>query len=496
MEAKKIFIFLLCAFLLTAGMSGCLDEGQQSTSSDEKPFGIEGVYLLQKKNVDNVDITNQFIYNSIELKRNGKGVLCEIDYMGQRRQDVVYMFKDDNVEIVSGVKTYKYIFNEKEKTLEYNGTVNRRKVNMKYKFENNPKVPSERGKSSFDGELFGDNIDEDFYNYCPTIMMEGNNVMHIWYCGNSISGRVIDYIVYRKGILCGDGKWQFTEKEIILEPTPGTWDHVHTCDPSVVKGEFAYNNEHYDYLMAYLGCAEYNCTDNEVGIAVAKSPSGPWIKIDSLNPIANYVNSEEYSPDMWGYGQPCVINIDKKGKVILFYTKGVKSGTSTYLEEWDFSNLNQAIKLRETEIKNSGVVNAQGGADVINNADFAYDPVKHRIYCIKEDFPYPEDGGVNWITGSNVLMYMTLDKETGFDRLFKDYRWNICGKLSREATGNFRNHNAGIVTDEFGRIINPFEIPVVYTVCDPATDYPDWKSGGQWPALHTYRLHGYLFEVN
>ena len=52
---------------------------------------------------------------------------------------------------------------------------------------------------SFFEELFGESKDENFYNYCPSVMMEGNDVMHVWYCSNKDSGQVTDYVAYRKG---------------------------------------------------------------------------------------------------------------------------------------------------------------------------------------------------------------------------------------------------------------------------------------------------------
>jgi len=52
-----------------------------------------------------------------------------------------------------------------------------------------------------------------------------------------------------------------------------------------------------------------------------------------------------------------------------------------------------------------------------------------------------------------------------------------------------------ILTDEYGRLTNPYQIPVIYTRSDLREDYPDWELGGQWPALHTYRLYGYVIET-
>ena len=136
-------------------------------------------------------------------------------------------------------------------------------------------------------------------------------------------------------------------------------------------------------------CKTYDCTCNEVGIALAKNPEGPYIKADELNPIAEFYTSADYDKSSWGYGQPCVISSDNAGKILLFYTKGVKSGTYVYVEEWDLSDISKAKLVREGRLYDKGVVNASGQTDCINNADFAYDPFLKRLYCLKEDFPYP-----------------------------------------------------------------------------------------------------------
>ena len=179
--------------------------------------------------------------------------------------------------------------------------------------------------------------------------------------------------------------------------------------------------------------------------------------------------------------------------MLLFYAKGA-SKTCTVAEEWDLSDLDAPTLLRKAELRERGVTNASGSADCINNADFAYDPVRGRLYCIKEDFPYPTDGGVNWIAGSNTLFY--LDVGDSFDLLFGDeaYTWNKIAALDT-GTGHARNHNAGIVRDAAGRLTDPYSVPVLYTAAQLAADFPDWQMGGQWPSLHTYRIHGIRFTI-
>ncbi len=459
---------------------------------------VSGWYTLTEKTVSGGDVTGNYLYNVLHLN-GGNATWYETDLTGLKTTEATYTVSGDVIALRVGLKEYKFTYDPAAKTMDYSGKVNRKEVTMHFAFRENYTLPQGEGSVAFTDKLFGESLEENFYNYCPTILMEDASTMHIWYCANKDSGNVTDYIAYRKGTLHADGKWTFTEKQLVLSPGENAtdWDYRHVCDPSVVKGEFRYKGTQYNYLMAYLGCLPSDCTCNEVGIAVAQNPEGPWVKVDEVNPIANYYESSFYDPSgaqYWGYGQPSLINVDKGGKVLLFYSKGLAT-TITQVELWDLSNLDDPKKLSEAELTNRGIVNASGGSDVINNADFAYDPVTQRIYCIKEDFGYPTDGGVNWITGSNTLFYVELkdDETTIGDTLFGEFDWNKTGAITSAATGYARNHNMGIVTDAYGWIMDSTKIPIVYTMSDLVTDHPDWEGGGQWPALHTYRLCGYVF---
>ena len=495
---------LLSALLIALSAFGCTTTGSNNSSSskgdsstDQKPAeivaGSEGWYVLEEKTIDGSNITSTFIANAMKLE-DGKVYIHTADYGGLKTEEGTYTVSGNDVTVTIGIKPYKYVFNAEDKTMEFNGKISKQQVKMRYKYSNDFALSDNLDGVNFTDRLFGESLDENFYNYCPTALMEGNDTMHVWYCSNKVSGNVTDYIGYRKGTLTDNGKWIFTEKQLVLSPTAGTWDERHVCDPSVVKGTFEMGGENYNYLMAYLGCKTSNVTCNEVGIAVAKNPEGPWVKVDSLNPIANFYTSEDYSASAWGYGQPCVISSDLAGKVFLIYTKGVSSGTFAYIEEWDFTDLDSPVLLREVAAPTRGVVNASGGSDVINNADFAYDPHLQRLYCVKEDFPYPTGSDTNWITNSNTILYIDLGL-SGFDTLFTECSWNVAGKVTESATGFKRNHNMGILTDAYGRILNPYQIPILYTMSDLASQHPDWNAGGQWPALHTYRIHGLVIET-
>lgn len=209
-------------------------------------------------------------------------------------------------------------------------------------------------------------------------------------------------------------------------------------------------------------------------------------------------NTNEWK-NSWGYGQPSLVSIDKAGKVMLFYTAGTPKSTHTVAEEWDLRDLNNPVKLSSTDISNMGVTSASGTNDVINNADFAYDPSSNRLICIKEDFPYPTNGNTNWITGSNTLMYMDLDidEASPMNTLAVNPKktWIVFANVTKNSTGFERNHNCALVTDEYGWVLSSTKIPIVYTMSMLSSDYPDWEANGQWPALHTYRLHGLVLDL-
>ncbi len=463
-----------------------------------------GYYLLEEKQEKGLNITGSYIFNAI-LVEDDCLTWYEVDYTGKKVQTGTITITNQTVSLNIGLKKYDFSANEDYTTLKFNNKINRVETAMTYTYQKDFKAPIDTGSTNFEDELFGDDINENFYNYCPSVMIENGTTMHIWYCSNKDSGRVVDHIAYRKGTLTSDGKWTFGEKEFVLEPTSDTWDKAHVCDPTVIKGNFNYNGEDYHYLMAYLGCATTNVTVNEVGVAVSKNPNGPFIKIDELNPIANFNqaiiehgNTDDWKKS-WGYGQPSLVSIDKAGKIMLFYTAGTPKSTHTVCEEWDLSNLNNPIRLSSNNLSPIGVTNAVGGADSINNADFAYDPATNRLICIKEDFPYPTNGETNWITGSNTLMYMELDEneETPMHTLATNTSktWIVFGNISKNSTGYERNHNAGLVTDEYGWVLSSTKIGVVYTMSMLRTDYPDWNGSGQWPALHTYRLHGIVLDL-
>ena len=333
------------------------------------------------------------------------------------------------------------------------------------------------------------------YNYCPSYFIE-DNIAHVYYCTNKDEGNVTDYVGYRKGeVVNNKVKYSDNSQYVLTHGEMGSWDSRHACDPSVVKGEFKYHGEEYNYLMAYLGCVPSDCTQNETGIAVSKTPDGPWIKCDfkedgvtKINPIVPF-SDFSCNETSWGTGQPSLVSVDKKGRVLLFTTVGATNGTFTNLREYDFSDIDNYKLLRErVSINIDGIRGSTGSASFINNADFGYDEVNKRIIMAKPRQFFGTDGKSPSFIADTIDVYYIDDTEGSEigDVLFAGKNttkiWKLIGSVNESLTGFLRNHNTGLVTDEYKRIDSSSPLGVLFTRSDE-------DSGGQWSYLSTYRLY-------
>lgn len=313
------------------------------------------------------------------------------------------------------------------------------------------------------------------YNYCPSIMVCDDGSAYVYYCTNKDSNRIVDYVGFRKGTVLSNGEIKWGEESRVLSPTSGSWDAMHTCDPSVIKGKFNYNSEEYSYLLAYLGCTSIDNQDNKVGLAVAKSPEGPFVKIGD-QPFIDFTMDPTVSVFQWGVGQPSLVSEDKEGKVYLFYTRGDKDGTRTMVENWDLSDLNSPKLINRETLSHKGLVNLNGGGDILNNADFAYDPESGRFYASSDCHPNPSDEP-DFI--ASHFRIISFDPSEGFS----DFTWRNDYQIGPDETGFARNHNTGIVTDEYGHLLPGETLTMFYTRSLAGANY-----------LWSYRIYNYTIE--
>ena len=345
-------------------------------------------------------------------------------------------------------------------------------------------------------ETVGDDGEDYFYNYCPSIKIE-NGVEHVYYCTNEIWGNVTDHIGYREGKII-DGKLKFSDESLVISPTPDTWDRTHTCDPTVIKGEFKYNGDTYNYLMAYLGCVPLNCKLNETGLAVSKSYDGPWIKcndtkIDGVTPINPIVPYSDFNctSSNWGTGQACLLSIDQKGRVLLFTTVSCPTGGFTDVREYDFSDINDYKLIRETQLFKDG--GTEYGTNWIGNAEYSYD-AKHKVFLMsKPRGGYGKDGGYPDFIADHIDVYYVdaSSYDNPFDIFFDSERtekWHFINTIDQELSGYPRNHNNGMVTDEYGYLYKEGYVGVAFTSSQYGTE-------AAMTYLKTYRIFVTTFKL-
>ena len=250
------------------------------------------------------------------------------------------------------------------------------------------------------------------YRYCPTSIDD-----KILYCSNEATpGKVMDGI-------CLNGK-------CVLTTTPLSWDSAQVCDPTVVSGNFLYKKKSYKYLMAYLGCATYDCTNNEIGFAVSNDLK-KWTKTGKAI-------SAQFD-GAWGVGQPSLINLNNN--IFLFYTSGTKQKTTSFVWLLDCSNLEDIKYLDTKEIKTN--------FDFISNADFAY--TQEGLLLMTCDTHPFEKGSLNYISQAQTIYALNWD---GTLDTIKQENWQKLGTIDYKTTGHKRNHNACFIRDGSGKLID------------------------------------------
>ncbi|MDR2504480.1 MAG: hypothetical protein LBD16_00090 [Oscillospiraceae bacterium] len=342
---------------------------------------------------------------------------------------------------------------------------------------------------------------EGIYNYCPAAFEE-DGVRHIYYCTNTKAREIVDSIGFRTAVSV-DGKWVYSDETIVLERTKfwKGWDTNHACDPDVIKGSFMYKEEEYSYLMAYLGCTTTNNQNNEIGLAASKTPSGPFIKIDEINPIVPFERdkstAERDAMFQWGVGQAALISIDKAGQVLLLYTSGRIEGTYLFCERWDFSDLEHPRHLGDdwrNRVTIAGLMGRDMGYASLNNADAVYDAESGHIYLAADGWPcyiegVDEPGEPTFINSTvRVLRYTpAIEPDELRDLTFSAGAWEQVALITSADSGFPRNHNPGLVHDPYGWALSSDALDVLYSVSEVKQ-----PSNSLW----TYRIHRLTVDLN
>jgi hypothetical protein len=333
-----------------------------------------------------------------------------------------------------------------------------------------------------------ENIEEIFgfygqkrYAYCPSIAKEEDGTTHLFFCGTQ-NMILVDNIYHLR--INPDGTQ--TPAKVVLSPgAPGAWDDQHTCDPSVVKGNFNMGGKNYQYALLYLTTG-LTTPYNEIGIAFSND-----LEADSWDKFPTQLVKKPWPEDggqdlgggvfSWGVGQPSAVSLDRQGKILLTYTIGDAAGTRLVWVELDCSDMDNYVPLTPRTMVSDGLLTADFSApDITHNSDFAIDPTNNKIVMVRPLHPNPKNDYPAQIEFAVEVDYMPLN-----EFLQSKGTWTRTFRITPEITGYPRNHNAGIERNVYGEIEN-WEEPVIYYTVSLAA--PDVELTAEKMAEWTYHI--------
>ncbi|GAB2857655.1 glycoside hydrolase family protein [Lentzea nigeriaca] len=150
-------------------------------------------------------------------------------------------------------------------------------------------------------------VEDAVYNYAPAVMLDGGKV-RTWWCSQMGSAKPNgDDILYSEGP-SADGP--FSTARAVLSGSGGSFDAMHTCDPSLIKvGD--------TYYMYYTGASRDNhANGSSVGVATSKDGIN-WSRGNGGQPIL-VPSGDVIRANTYGAGQQSAIYLD--GWVYLLFT--------------------------------------------------------------------------------------------------------------------------------------------------------------------------------
>lgn len=319
------------------------------------------------------------------------------------------------------------------------------------------------------------------YAYCPSIVKLNNGMIHMYFCGNPEENIMVDNI-YHIGINPDSTK---TKEKSVLQPgSAGTWDDHHTCDPSIIEGNFSMSGTSYKYALFFLS-NKYGVYYNEIGVAFSNDlDANSWVKYPNQVVQKTWITDGDQSlgngNSSWGVGQPSAISIDQKGQVLLTYTIGDINGTRIVWAKIDMSNMDNFVTIAPTIMISPGLKQYDySKPDYTSNSDFALDVPHNMIVIVRPVSPSPTSypAFLNSDLEIDYMSWTNFQNSTG--------QWSQLIRINPSKTNYPRNHNAGFERNSFGYIDN-WETPTVYYTVSRA--YPDVDASTGKMAEWTYAI--------
>jgi len=320
-------------------------------------------------------------------------------------------------------------------------------------------------------------LGESKYSYCPSVLEQEDGSVHVFFCGNPNNMIMVDNIYHIR--INSDGS-KTTPKSVLQPGVSGTWDDHHTCDPSVVEGQFSWNGTNYKYALFFLSNM-YGVYYNEIGVAFSND-----LNADEWTKYPDQVVRKTWSGEgdqaiggggkSWGVGQPSVVSLDGKGKLLLTYTVGDIGGTRIVWSEADFSDMNNyTISTPQTIVQSGLLAIDNESRDYTCNSDFAINKEADKIIMIRPVQPMPNDYP-SYINSSLEIDYMNLS-----DFMNQSGSWTPVYRVTSDDTNYPRNHNAALLRDNYGQIQDWEEPSFYYTVSKASPDVqPTGSSHAEW----------------
>ncbi|HEY2697124.1 MAG TPA: beta-xylosidase [Pseudonocardiaceae bacterium] len=136
------------------------------------------------------------------------------------------------------------------------------------------------------------------YNYAPSVMSTGSG-MDMWWCSQLPGApRPGDQILFAQGS-SADGL--FGPASQVFGNSPGGFDQLHTCDPSVVRVDGV-------YYLYYTGTSNAQGADNAIGLALSTDGTH-WTRANGGAPIVQAAG-DNTGGNPYGAGQPSVVYLN------------------------------------------------------------------------------------------------------------------------------------------------------------------------------------------
>lgn len=325
------------------------------------------------------------------------------------------------------------------------------------------------------------------FSYAPSVIKNpGSEVLHIYSCHNPSNGSFDDEIFYTQVTPKLNGNYQVSASfSFYAGNRPTDWN---ACDPTVVQGEYQFNGKSYDFAVFYTAMpferfraitsspAPMNSSEyNEVRLVLHSSARREVVHYGSFFTFPR-MSEDTFS---YGFGQPSAINLNKKGKILLFYSHGRTNSSGS---DWhtkfrivDLSNLSAPVIGAEKSLSSSGIT-------PITNGDFSL-AANGKLYAITEDPSV-------WIPGLKVasglrLLSMPVDINN-LETSLQTGPWLKEKSISKNLSGQTLNHNAGFIRNGFGFLDDLTNVGVIFTGGDSDAKAIEW----------TYRLYASYFALD